>query len=73
MIAIRSKMPAELYNVFAQARTPIEQTRVLDYLSNALMGGRNTVEIAQGRESARKYSEELNRLQARTGDVLRNE
>ncbi len=71
--AMRNKVPAELYNTIAQARTPIEQTRVLDFISNALMGGRNTVEIAQGRESARKYAQELNRLQARTGDVLRNE
>ncbi|NDK10010.1 hypothetical protein GW846_04470 [Candidatus Gracilibacteria bacterium] len=73
LVALRNKVPVELYNTIAQARSPIEQTRVLDFISNALMGGRNTVEIAQGRESARKYSEELNRLQTRTGDVLRNE
>lgn len=71
--ALQGKIPAEMYTALANAQGPVEQTRVLDYVSNSLMGGRNTVEIAQGRETAREYAGELRRLRAKTESVLRSE
>lgn len=73
LAALHGKIPNEMYTILAGATNPVEQTRVLDYISNALMGGRNTVEIAQGRETARKYAGELRRLRARTAEILGKE
>lgn len=73
MTQLRGRVPDELYQAMNRARTRNQKNRVLDFISNALMGGRRTVEIAQGARSPREYASNLSNLRNATRDVLRSE
>ena len=73
MTQLRGRVPDELYQAMSRARTRNQKNRVLDFISNALMGGRRTVEIAQGARSPREYAANLSNLTNATRDVLQSE